>query len=126
MDHVDLGMVDHARAHDLADSLDDDHAADPGDDEVEVSRRARYVASVKDRVETQVHEHGVLTVYVTAALPTPATTIATTAAASAGMTYLKFVAASFAGFLTMSTVLVLIGQGVLAALRSFIGPGYFS
>jgi membrane protein DedA with SNARE-associated domain len=112
-----------------ADDVDAESAdAQPDSDaaEVEESRRAQYIAAAKRRVEGQIHEHGMRTVYLTSALPSPVTTLATTAAAGAGMTYLKFLIASFAGFLTLSTVLVLVGQGLLAALRSFVGPGWFS
>jgi uncharacterized membrane protein YdjX (TVP38/TMEM64 family) len=110
---------------DVVDETVDGASADATEDDVATSRRARYVAAAKRRVESQIHEHGMLTVYVTSALPTPATTLATTAAATTGMRYWRFFLASFGGFLTISTVLVLIGLGVLAAIRSFLGPGWF-
>jgi hypothetical protein len=93
---------------------------------VESSRRARYMAAARNRVESQIHERGMLTVYLTSALPTPVTTLATTAAATAGMSYWRFLVASFGGFLTLAVVLVLIGLGLLAAIRSFVRPGWFS
>ena len=60
------------------------------------------------------------TVFVVSALPTPLTTLTTTTAALEGMSYLRFLPASFVGFLVLCAVLVLFGQGLLLAVQSII------
>jgi hypothetical protein len=74
--------------------------------------RARVV------VERRVRTHAMATVFVVSALPSPLTTLATSAAAATGLPYLRFLPASFAGFLVLTTILVLFGQGLLTWLRS--------
>ena len=56
------------------------------------------------------------------AVPTPLTTLTTTAAAATGMAYVRFFPPSFAGFLVLCSVLALFGQGLLVAVRS-LWPG---
>ncbi len=70
------------------------------------------------RVALQVNTHGVATVAAVCAMPTPLTTLTTTAAAAAGMGFARYLPAAFGGFLVLSTVLVLFGQGLGNALGS--------
>ena len=90
---------------------------DPPVREEALSRRARAVAAVKERVRRQVSEHGTLTVFLVTALPTPLTTLTTTAAAASGLSYPRFVASALCGYLVLCSVLVLFGQGLVAAFQ---------
>jgi membrane protein DedA with SNARE-associated domain len=81
-------------------------------------RRARYMASAKRRIELQIHNHGMATMFLVTALPSPVTTLATTAAAGEGMSYARFFPAAFGGYLTLCAVLALIGEGLINTVRS--------
>ena len=85
-----------------------------------LSRRARYLRAAHERVDTQVRRHGMATVFAVSALPSPFTTLSTTAAASSGMAYTRFFVAAFGGFLVFTSVLALVGQGLLAVLRNLL------
>lgn len=111
-----------------AEGRSDEPEAPPGDPDPEPSadeaepagRRARTMARARARVHRQVDEHGMATVFAVSALPTPLTTLTTTAAAARGMGYARFFPASFGGFLVLCSVLVLFGQGIVAAVRAIV------
>ena len=106
----------------------DDLAVEPVEPEVtsppvadaEPSRRAAYVARAERRVKTQLKRHGFATVFAVCALPTPLTTITTTAAASSGMGYARYFLAAFSGYVVLASVLVLVGQGLFTGLQSIL------
>ncbi len=81
-------------------------------------RSSRRMERARRRVALQVNTHGVATVAAVCAMPTPLTTLTTTAAAAAGMGFARYLPAAFGGFLVLSTVLVLFGQGLGNALGS--------
>jgi len=99
-----------------AESEDEPASASPE----EMGRRQRYMASATRRIQRQIHEHGMATVFVVSALPSPMTTLTTTAAASSGMSYVRFFAAAFSGFLLLSAILAGVGQALLQAFRSIV------
>jgi uncharacterized membrane protein YdjX (TVP38/TMEM64 family) len=84
------------------------------------SRRAAYIARAEGRVKFQIKRHGFATVFAVCALPTPLTTITTTAAASGGMGYARWFLAAFSGYLALSSILVLVGQGLFTGLQSIL------
>lgn len=113
-----------------ADDLDAAAAAERAVDDVrpasavdaeELSRRKRYMQDAERRVNRQIRQHGIATVFLVCALPTPVTTITTTAAATIGMRYPRFALAAFAGFLVLSCLLVAVGVGLFAGIRSLLG-----
>jgi membrane protein DedA with SNARE-associated domain len=91
-----------------------DNAARPA------GRRAQRMDAARRRATRQVQTHGVATVFAVCALPTPLTTLTTTAAAAAGMGYLRYIPAAFAGYLVLSSVLVLFGQGLGNLVQSLV------
>ena len=82
------------------------------------SRRARAMATARRRITYQVQHHGIATVFVVCALPTPLTTLTTTAASASGMRYPRFFVAALSGFLLLSSILALFGQGLVIAFQS--------
>lgn len=86
-------------------------------------RRARRMDAARRRVTRQVQTHGFATVFAVCALPTPLTTLTTTAAAAAGMGYGRYLPAAFGGYLVLSSVLVLFGQGLGNLLQSLVPFG---
>ena len=84
------------------------------------SGRAAYIARGEHRVKLQIKRHGFATVLAVCALPTPLTTITTTAAASGGMGYARWFLAAFSGYLALSSILVLVGQGLFTGLQSIL------
>jgi membrane protein DedA with SNARE-associated domain len=86
----------------------------------EPGRRARYMAAATQRIQHQIREHGMATVFVVSALPSPMTTLTTTAAASSGMGYGRFFVAAFSGFLLLSAILAGVGQALLQTFRSIL------
>jgi membrane protein DedA with SNARE-associated domain len=86
-------------------------------------RRARRMEAARRRVTRQVRTHGTATVFVVCALPTPLTTLTTTAAAAAGMGYARYIPAALGGYLVLSSVLVLFGQGLVAIVRTLVPVG---
>jgi hypothetical protein len=82
------------------------------------SRRARAVHGARLRIERQVRVHPMLTAFAVTALPSPLTTLATVASASLGTRYPRWAAAAFAGYLLFCSILALVGQGIVAAVRS--------
>lgn len=104
-----------------AEYADANAGAEPGADDEELTRRARYIQNAERRVNRQIRQHGILTVFLVCALPTPVTTITTTAAATIGMRYPRFALAALAGFLVLSSLLVMVGVGLFAGVRSLLG-----
>jgi membrane protein DedA with SNARE-associated domain len=103
-----------------------DPAAAPGADlaaRPSTGRRARRMEAARRRVTRQVQTHGVATVFAVCALPTPLTTLTTTAAAAAGMGYIRYIPAAFGGYLVLSAVLVLFGQGLGNLVASLVPFG---
>jgi len=95
------------------------HADDAELEAVEVdaneppSRRQRLaglMGRARDAIERQIGRHGIVTVFTVCALPTPLTTLTTTAAAGSGMGYTRWVTAASAGFLVLSGVLAFAGD----------------
>ncbi|MFN8623586.1 MAG: hypothetical protein U0869_22835 [Chloroflexota bacterium] len=103
--------------------LDDDEDDPPEPPPPPTSRRAKALARAQARVTRQVREHGMATVFAVCALPTPLTTLTTTAAAGSGMGYARYLPAAFAGFLVLCSVLVLFGQGLVLAVRAIVPLG---
>lgn len=95
----------------------------PSDAAPRGGRWSRRVARARSGVEARVRTHGMLTVFAVSSLPSPLTTLTTTAAAASGMPYVRFFPASFAGFLTLCSVLALFGQGLLLAVGGAVGRG---
>lgn len=83
-------------------------------------RHSERMERARRRVTRQVQTHGVATVAAVCALPTPLTTLTTTAAAATGMGFARYLPAAFGGFLVLSSVLVLFGQGLGNALGSLV------
>jgi hypothetical protein len=82
--------------------------------------RAAYIARAERRVKFQIKRHGFATVFAVCALPTPLTTITTTAAASGGMGYARWFLAALGGYQVLASILVLVGQGLFAGLQSIL------
>lgn len=83
-------------------------------------RRSRSFERARQRVERQVRTHGMVTVFTVCALPSPLTTLTTTAASTSGMGYVRFFPASFGGYLVLCSLLALFGQGLLLAVQSVV------
>jgi hypothetical protein len=62
------------------------------------------------------HTHPQSTVFALCVIPNPLTTFATVTASAAGVEFVHFFAASLAGFLVLTSALVILGQGLLQAL----------
>jgi len=95
----------------------------PGVSQESTGRRAQRMDAARRRVTRQVWTHGTATVFVVCALPTPLTTLTTTAAAAAGMGYARYIPAALGGYLVLSTVLVLFGQRLVAIVRTLVPLG---
>jgi hypothetical protein len=67
-------------------------------------------------VERVMHTHPQLTVFGLCVIPNPLTTFATVTASAAGVQFVRFFVASLAGFLVLTTALVVLGQGLLEAI----------
>jgi membrane protein DedA with SNARE-associated domain len=76
-------------------------------------RLARAAASIGERMRS----HPRRTMFLVSVIPSPLTTLATVTAAASGVPFRIFFAASFAGFLVMSSVLAFAGQAILAVLH---------
>jgi uncharacterized membrane protein YdjX (TVP38/TMEM64 family) len=79
-------------------------------------RMPKFMSRVADRIQRQIRVHGFITVYIVCALPTPLTTLTTTAAAGSGMGYLRYVVAAFAGFITLCTTLAFVGDNLFGGI----------
>ncbi len=75
---------------------------------------------MKDGVQGRVRRHATSTAFLVSALPSPMTTIATTTSASAGTAYPRWVVPAFCGYLVFTTILAIIGQGLLLGIRGLI------
>ncbi len=96
---------------------DPSQPSDPDARSAGLAARARSAMSrARDVVERRMHRHPQRTVFALSLIPNPLTTFATVTAAAIGMEYHRFLAASLAGFLVLTTVLVVAGQGILLAL----------
>lgn len=73
-------------------------------------RLANRMKRAENVIEHQVREHGLVTVFIVCALPTPLTTLTTTAAAGSGMGYGRYFIAAAGGFLVLSGVLAFLGD----------------
>jgi hypothetical protein len=69
-------------------------------------------------VATRMRSHPSGTIFAVSILPSPLTTLATLTAATVGIPFPRYFVPLLAGFLVFSTVLVVAGQGLLAALDS--------
>lgn len=98
---------------DPAEPTADVEASEPA----EPTGRSAAVIRMKHRVEGRVQRHAFSTAFLTTALPSPLTTIATTASASAGTRYPSWLAPAFTGYLLFATILAVVGQGLLAMVR---------
>ena len=96
--------------------------ADGGTDG-EASADAGYRARAAARIQRLVREHGVATILLVTALPSPFTTLATTAAAAQEMSYPRFLLAGTSGYLVLCTTLALVGEGLLPGLGSILPLG---
>ncbi|MDH4141987.1 MAG: hypothetical protein OEV61_05190 [Chloroflexota bacterium] len=81
-----------------------------------VTRARSAMSRAREYVERRMHRHPQRTVFALSLIPNPLTTFATVTAAAIGMEYGRFFAASLAGFLVLTSVLVIAGQGILLAL----------
>jgi len=79
-------------------------------EEPQKGRFGRLMDRARHAVEHQIHRHGFVTVFVVSALPTPLTTLTTTAAASSGMGYVRYFVAAAGGFLVLCSVLAFSGE----------------
>lgn len=95
--------------------LEDDLATET-DTETHKHRVPKFMLRAADRIQRQIYRHGFLTVFIVCALPTPLTTLTTTAAAGTGMGYGRYLIAAYAGFLTLSTTLAFFGDNVFGGI----------
>jgi uncharacterized membrane protein YdjX (TVP38/TMEM64 family) len=79
-------------------------------------RVPKFMTRAADRIQRQIQTHGFITVFVVCALPTPLTTLTTTAAAGSGMGYLRYVIAAYAGFITLCTTLAFLGDNLFGGI----------
>jgi membrane protein DedA with SNARE-associated domain len=94
----------------------DDDLATETDTDTHRHRMPAFMTRAADRIQRQIHRHGFLTVFAVCALPTPLTTLTTTAAAGSGMGYARYAVAAFAGFMTLSTVLAFLGDNLFGGI----------
>jgi uncharacterized membrane protein YdjX (TVP38/TMEM64 family) len=76
----------------------------------------RLMARAKDTVARLMTRHPQRTIFLVSVVPSPLTTFGTVAAADERVEFRSFFVASLAGFLVMTTALVVAGKGILAAL----------
>lgn len=81
-----------------------------------VSSSRALLERAKGAVSRLMHTHPQPTVFVLSVIPNPLTTFATVTAAATGVPYGRFLVASLAGFLVLTSALVILGQGLLQAL----------
>jgi len=81
-----------------------------------VARSRALLSRARDAVERRMKTHPQRIIFLLCVVPNPLTTFATVTAASSGVPFRSFVAASLAGFLVLTIALVLAGQSILAAL----------
>ena len=112
----------HASAADAASTVDP-AASEPQDDlatETDTNthrlRTPAFMRRAADRIQRQIQTRGFITVFVVCALPTPLTTLTTTAAAGTGMGYARYLVAAIAGFMTLSTTLAFLGDNLFGGI----------
>jgi membrane protein DedA with SNARE-associated domain len=98
-------------------------AADDAPDAKTSTSRVGFRQRSEARIQHLVGRHGIATVLLVSALPSPFTTLATTAAAAAEMSYARFALAAACGYLILCATLALVGQGLFAGLRSVLPLG---
>ncbi len=81
-----------------------------------VARSRTLLERGKDAVTRLMHVHPQRTIFILSVVPNPLTTFATVTAAALGVRYPRFFAASLAGFILLTSILVIAGQGIIAAL----------
>jgi membrane protein DedA with SNARE-associated domain len=86
----------------------------------EAGRLVAWSRAVLERAKAGVsrlmHTHPQSTIFLLSVVPNPLTTFATVTASAAGVEFVRFFAASLAGFLVLTTALAVLGQGLLIAL----------
>ena len=80
-------------------------------------RMARATA----RVENGIRRHGIITVFLVTALPSPLTTLTTTVASGSGMGYARWFLAAYAGYLTLCGILAFLGDGIFGGFFPLFG-----
>jgi uncharacterized membrane protein YdjX (TVP38/TMEM64 family) len=108
--------ADAASIHDSDEGEPQDDLASETDTETHRHRMPAFMTRTADRIQRQIHEHGFITVFAVCALPTPLTTLTTTAAAGSGMGYARYLIAAFGGFMTLSTVLAFLGDNLFGGI----------
>ncbi len=81
-----------------------------------VARSRELLARGRSVVERRMTDHPRRIIFLLCVVPNPLTTFATVTAASTGVSFSRFFAASLGGFLVLAIALVVAGQGILAAL----------
>lgn len=95
--------------------IEDDLVAET-DTDTHRRRMPAFMTRAADRIQRQIHKHGFITVFAVCALPTPLTTLTTTAAAGAGMSYARYFVAASAGFMTLSATLAFLGDNLFGGI----------
>jgi hypothetical protein len=78
------------------------------------------LARTRERVQRRVVAHATGTAFLVSMIPSPLTTLATTASAAAGTPYAGWIAPTLGGYLTFCAILAVVGQGLLLAIRSVL------
>jgi len=81
-----------------------------------VARSRALLDAGREAVTKRMTTHPQRILFLLCLVPNPLTTFATVSAASSGVPFGRFFAASLAGFLVLATALAIAGQGILAAL----------
>jgi uncharacterized membrane protein YdjX (TVP38/TMEM64 family) len=84
-------------------------------------RLATLMLRARDAIESQIERHGFVTVFVVCTLPTPLTTLTTTAAADSGMPYWRYFIAAAGGFLVLSGALAFVGDELFGGFLQNLG-----
>jgi hypothetical protein len=95
-----------------------DPAADPAADEA--PPEAGRLNRLRESVAGQARRHETLMPFLVALVPSPMTTVSTTASASLGTGYHRWVVPTLAGYLAFSALLAGVGRGVLTAMRGLL------
>jgi hypothetical protein len=93
-----------------------DDLATETDTDTHRHRMPAFMTRAADRIQRQIHRHGFITVFAVCALPTPLTTLTTTAAAGSGMGYARYLVAAYAGFLTLTATLAFLGDNLFGGI----------
>lgn len=81
-----------------------------------VARSRELLSRGRAGIERRMKDHPQRIVFLLCVVPNPLTTFATVTAASTGVPFSRFLAASLGGFLVLAIALVVAGQGILVAL----------